>query len=167
MIIRLKGGGWRATYEPMGLVSASEAMVLNLWVVTSWGQMTLSQRLLIRHPAHQIFKLQFITVARLQLRSSNQNNFTVGGHYKSRTVLRGHSTRNHCYKVGAFMPLPLGIRLLSGSQEIGISLGISCWEREKTSGPGASRGWGGWGNSSLRKGFHTVWQFVRSNGRED
>lgn len=61
MIVRLKGGDWRANYGPMGLVSASEAMVLNLWVVTSRGQMTLSQRLLIRHPAHQIFTLQFIT----------------------------------------------------------------------------------------------------------
>ena len=51
--------------------------------------MTLSQGLHIRYSVYQIFTLWFITVAKLQLWSSNENAFMVGGHYKRGTVLKG------------------------------------------------------------------------------
>ena len=54
---------------------------------------TLSQGSNIRYPARQISTLQFTTVAKLQLRSSNKNDFLVGSHHNMRNVLKGHSIR--------------------------------------------------------------------------
>ena len=58
----------------------------------------LSQWLHVRYPSYHIFTLWFMTVAKLQLQSSNKNNFMVG---VPTTVLKGHSIRkveNHCSK---------------------------------------------------------------------
>lgn len=41
------------------------------------------------HWKTQIFALQLIAVAKLQLRSSKENNFMVGGRHNMRTVLKG------------------------------------------------------------------------------
>ena len=53
-------------------------VVLSRWVTTPLGiGGTVSQGSHIRYPAYQIFTLQSITVAKLQLGSSNKNNFMV------------------------------------------------------------------------------------------
>ena len=56
-----------------------KATVLNLWVdpLRGWH---------IRYPAYQIFTLWFVTVAKLQLWSSNKDNFMVGGHHNMRNI---------------------------------------------------------------------------------
>jgi hypothetical protein len=46
--------------------------------------MTLPQELHSRYPAYQIFTLQFITAAKVQLLGSNGNNIIVGGHHNMR-----------------------------------------------------------------------------------
>ena len=54
------------------------------------------------HRKTQIFALQFITVAKLQLWSSNKSNFMVGVTTTWGTVLEGHSIRkgeNHCSRI--------------------------------------------------------------------
>lgn len=57
----------------------SREVALNLWV------MTLSQRSHLTHPTYQIFTLQFMVVAKLQLRSSSENHFMVGSHQNMNT----------------------------------------------------------------------------------
>jgi hypothetical protein len=64
------------------------------WIMTPFvcvcvwgGWVTLSQGLDIRYSAHQT--LWFITVAQLQLWSSNKNNFMVEGHHNTRTCIKG------------------------------------------------------------------------------
>jgi hypothetical protein len=70
-------------------------VVLNLWVTTSMGVKQLfSQRSSIRYPACQIFTLQSITVAKLQLWSSSKNNLELGVTTTRGTVLgKGHRIR--------------------------------------------------------------------------
>lgn len=59
----------------------SKAVVLKLSVTTSLG-------LHVKYLPYQIFTLGFITVIKLQLRSSNETNFMVGVITTWRTVLR-------------------------------------------------------------------------------
>ena len=44
----------------------------------SQALLTLSQGSNIRYPAYPVFALRFLTVAKLQLGSSNENNFWLG-----------------------------------------------------------------------------------------
>jgi hypothetical protein len=70
----------------------SRALVLNLWLETPLGWAT-----------YQIFTFWFMIVAKLQLWSSNQNNFIVGGSAQYHiwgTLLKGHNLR----KVGNNWP---------------------------------------------------------------
>ena len=50
------------------------------------GQMTISSGSPIRYPAYQILTLWFIAVEELQLRSSSEGNFMVGGHHIMRRI---------------------------------------------------------------------------------
>ena len=60
-------------------------VVLNLWVMTPWSSY-------VRDPAYQIFSLQFITVATLQLWSSDKIILWLGGHHNMRGI---HDMRNY------------------------------------------------------------------------
>lgn len=68
----------------------TKAMILNLWVVTLWGR---SNDLSQGSPGKQIFTSWLITVARLQIQSSNKNNVTVEVTTAWRPVLKGSSVR--------------------------------------------------------------------------
>ena len=53
----------------------------------------------IRYPVYQIFTLQLITVAKLQLWGGNKNNLMDGVTITREAVLKGHGIRkaeNHC-----------------------------------------------------------------------
>ena len=50
---------------------------------------SLSQRYHSRYPTYKIFVSQLITVAKLQLRSSNENNFMAGGHHSRINCIKG------------------------------------------------------------------------------
>lgn len=56
------------SYRRLTFISTSPNLVIPKLRVDVW------------YPAYQTFALQFIIVAKLQLRSSNKNNSMVGGH---------------------------------------------------------------------------------------
>ena len=89
--------------------------VLNLWDRTPYGagcQKTLPQGLYIRYPAYQIFILRFITAAKLQVWSSNENNFKVVGHHNTRNCKRGRGLG----RLRATAPEHDGCRQMEGGQ---------------------------------------------------
>lgn len=51
--------------------------------------MVLSQGLRIRYPAYQTLTVAFIALAKLQLRSSKDNNVMVEGHHNMRNCVKG------------------------------------------------------------------------------
>lgn len=53
------------------------------------GQLIISQGSHITHPTYQIFPLQFVTAAKLQLTNRNENNFMTEGHYHLREYIKG------------------------------------------------------------------------------
>ena len=62
----------------LGLFDVGKAEVLKLWVATPLGLKKLFKRVAKDYGETQVFTLQFITVAKLQLGSSNKNNVMVG-----------------------------------------------------------------------------------------
>jgi hypothetical protein len=86
---------------PKGLNNS--LLVLNLWITTPLGmKQPHSQGSHIRYPAYQMFILQFITVAKLQLWNGYKIILWVGGVTTTwGTVLKGYNIRaveNHCAK---------------------------------------------------------------------
>jgi hypothetical protein len=63
------------------------AEVLKAWATTPLGLNGLSTEV----AAYQVFRSQFITVAKLQLQSSKENNVMVGAHTTPGTILKGCS----------------------------------------------------------------------------
>ena len=67
-------------------LDTSKLAVLNLWVQTLWGR---------RRPFHRnhlsyicISDVMIHTITKLQLTSSNENNFMVGGHHNTRNCIK-------------------------------------------------------------------------------
>ena len=84
------------------IASLSVPVLLNLWVTTPMGEswMTLPQGS-PKAIGNQMFTLAFITLAKLPLRSSNENNFMVRSHHNMRKCIQGHTTWGIVFKVTA------------------------------------------------------------------